>query len=113
MSDLNALFSISACGLPVRGDMPRYSYPVIPDAIPNPNDNGRMLLGVCVDEKLLVVNNLETPRMQFKGGLTYRQGQVWVSELDSCLISHEYIDKVESFEIIQDLRLPSNHAPYP
>ena len=72
--------------------------------MPNPNDNGWVLLGICVDEKLLVVNNLETSLKQFKGGLTYRQGQVWVSELDSCLISHEYIDKVDSFKIILDLR---------
>ena len=28
---------------------------VIPDAVPNLNDNGPVLLEVCVDEKLLVV----------------------------------------------------------
>ena len=111
MGDLNARFGISVQQLPREINLSHFSYPFVPDPLPNPNDNALVLLGMCIDERLLIINNLKTQFSHFKSALTYRQGLTWTSEIDSCLVSDSMVDLIENFEILQDLSLPSNHAP--
>lgn len=79
-----------------------YSYTDIPDRI-QPNDNANVLLGVCIE--LLIVNNLCTGEKTYSSNRTYRQGRVWVSELDSCLMSTDIVKHLCNFDVNQDLAL--------
>lgn len=78
---------------------------------PGINDNGKKVLAVCKDRKLLVVNNLSTGSSSFPGGLTYRTRNKWISQLDLCIVSEDLIPCVSHFDVNQDTTLPSNHAP--
>ena len=111
LGDFNARFGIGIRDVLTRNGLFQYSYPFVPDPIPSPNENAQVLLGLCIDEDLLIVNNLQTSEKYFQSALTYRQGQLWTSELDYCIISHEIMYIVDDFQIIQDRHLPSNHAP--
>ena len=75
------------------------------------NDNGKRLLAVCRDSKLIVVNNLVAGSNCFLGGLTFRKRNRWISQLDLCVTSEELIPCVSHFNIDQDSTFPSNHAP--
>ena len=110
MGDMNARFGNAVLELPGRLGCEQYSYTDIPDRV-QPNDNANALLGVCIDEKLLIVNNLCTGERTYCSNQTYRQGRVWVSELDSCIMSTDIIKYLCNFNINQDLALPSDHAP--
>ncbi|XP_071548805.1 uncharacterized protein [Panulirus ornatus] len=57
--DLNARFGHSVYELPVSLEQSQCSYPSIPDPLPTPNENARVLLGICKDENLFVLNNLK------------------------------------------------------
>ena len=107
--DMNARFGEAVCELPGRLRLEQCSYPTIPDRV-QCNDNASALLGVCIEEELLVVNNLCCFENMYTSKLTYRQGCVWVSEIDSCLMSASIIRYLCGFNVNQDLRLPSDHA---
>ncbi len=72
MGDMNARFGNAVRELPASLVLDQYSYQRIPDPI-QPHDNAIALLGICVDEKLLVVNNVCCNEMMYSGNLTYRQ----------------------------------------
>ena len=38
------------------------------------NDNGKKVIGICKDQHLIVVNNLNTSSGKFTGALSYREG---------------------------------------
>ena len=61
------------------------SYPDTVNPVRIAIDKTKALVGICRDEHLLVLNNPKTFTDHYKGELTYRQGQLWVSELDACL----------------------------
>ena len=48
---------------------------------------------------------------QLGGGLTYRKGNRWSSELDVSLVSQSFLNSVESFLVHRDIPWPSDHAP--
>ncbi|KAG0724000.1 hypothetical protein GWK47_041536 [Chionoecetes opilio] len=110
MGHVNARFGAAVCELPVTLGLDQYSYPNIPDRV-QPNDNANALLGICIDERLLIVNNLRCNETMYSSNLTYRQGRVWVSELDSYIASSNMVEQVYSFNDNQDVTLPSDHAP--
>ncbi len=60
---------------------------------------------------MLIVNNLCTGDKTFSSNLTYLHGRVWVSELDTCIMSHNNIRQLCNFSVNQDIMLPSDHAP--
>ena len=93
-------------------DNPDLTYVPV-DNISQPNFNGRKLLDVAKDCDLLVINNLLQCNKSkfFDGGLTFRKGQRWISELDICLISSSRIVAVAELTIDQRLHIPSDHAP--
>ena len=69
------------------------------------------MLGICVDEHLLLVNNLKTPKKHFKSNKTYRKGREWISELDTCIVSEGLIRYIKGYDVIFNDSLPSDHAP--
>ena len=111
LGDLNARFGEAVSELPVALGLEQCSYPDVPDQIRAPNDNASALLGVCVEENLLLLNNLKSGNKHFPSKLTFRQGMEFVSELDLCVVSPDLIEYVEEFNVIQDMSLPSDHAP--
>ena len=75
------------------------------------NENGKKLLSILKDNKMVVVNNLSTSSRNFSSGLTFRMRKIWKSELDLCIMSRELVPTVSHMSVNQDTRLPSNHAP--
>ena len=46
----------------------------------------------------------------FSDAPTFRRKQQWISQLDFCIVSRDILHDINSFEVIQDLKLPSDHA---
>ena len=108
---MNARFGTSIKELTERLGLVGYSYPSIPDPIPNPNDNALALFGMCIEDKLLVINNLKTPHSYFQSRKTFRRGREWISEIDTCIVSKGLINFVGGYEVVENDSLPSDHAP--
>ncbi len=73
LGDMNTRFGEYVRDLPRSADVQNvhfYTYPHIPDAVHNPNDNARTLATLCIDAKLLIVNNLMAPTQYFPSKLT-------------------------------------------
>ena len=77
----------------------------------NSNSNGEYLRSICVDSDLIVLNNLKYYENYFSDLSTFRRRNIWISQLDLCIISKSIINQVTSFDVNQDLLLPSDHAP--
>lgn len=73
VGDLNARFGEAVSELPVALGVEQCSYPDVPDQIRAPNDNASALLGVCVEENLLLLNNLKSGNKHFPSKLTSRR----------------------------------------
>ena len=112
IGDMNARFGRAIKNLPnyliTDYDI---DYPTIPDPIPAPNHHAQILFGLCCEENIVPVNNLKFDDNHFRGALTYRQGRVWKSEVDVCLISLDLAKHIHNFEVLQQDNLPSDHAP--
>ena len=108
---MNARFGSSIKELTEQLGLFEYSYPFIPDPIPTPNISALALLGLCVDEELLVVNNLKTPNSHYNSRKTFRRGREWISEIDTCIVSKSLIKYIRGFNVIDNDSLPSDHAP--
>ena len=73
LGDLNARFGPS-----VRDILPSIvvpgsdncTYPVIPDQVNRPNDNAQTMSTICMEQKLVVINNLKIGEKHFKSNLT-------------------------------------------
>ena len=114
IGDLNARFGKYARELPRLIELPDsnlYSYPVLADDVQVPNDNAFILSTICKESGLLLVNNLKTPSKHFLSNKTYRKGNDWLSELDTCLVSTRVLSDVREFSVINNISLPSDHAP--
>ena len=74
------------------------------------NDNGREVIQICKDNKLLVLNNLEAEERNFPSDLTFRRKNKWISEVDICLLSSKLVKYAKSFHVSHD-NYPSDHAP--
>lgn len=81
VGDLNAQFGESVNELPDTLGIEQCSYPNNPDQIRTPDDNAKALLGLCIEENLVVLNNLRIRERYFPSKLTFRQGSV----LDYCV----------------------------
>ena len=114
LGDMNARFGSSVRNIPLRSTTPEISlctYPSIPDDIQSPNDNSVLLSSLCVDNKMLVVNNLQTPSHYFPSNKTYKKRNNWISELDTVVVSYKLINCINKFTVHQTDWLPSDHAP--
>ena len=111
VGDVNARMGKKLRELPDNLDLENLSYPSIPDPIQVPNGNANIVFSMCCEENLAVVNNAKIGNKHFNSKLTYKQGNVWTSELDLCLVSPNLLSHISNFNIIQDLSLPSDHSP--
>lgn len=111
IGDLNARVGVAVRELPERVGLPQYSYTEISDLVQAPNDNAAAILGICVEERLLIVNNLRTTDAYFQGKKTFKRGREWISELDTCIVSEGLIKCIQSFNVVHNYSLPSDHAP--
>ena len=105
VGDLNARLGTrvhsvdESCGL---------SHHVLDDTV---NPNGRSLAQTCIANRLTLVNNLKTGDHQWNGNLTYRKTQLWMSEVDLCVVSLPLVEAISHFTVDQNLKYPSDHAP--
>ncbi len=53
-------------------------YPVIVDDVNVPNDNAEILSAICVENSMIVVNNLKCKEKHFLGNNTFRRRGVWI-----------------------------------
>ena len=59
---------------------------------------------------MVIGNHLVYGEHTFGGGLTFRRGSDWISEIDLCIISQKLLNHLKSVEINQNI-LMSDHAP--
>ena len=114
IGDLNARFGNSVRSIISRSNnvnIQSCSYPNIPDDIASPNDSAYILSSICVDNNLIVLNNVKTPISHFPSQKTFKRRNQWVSEIGTIVTSYEMINYVEQFNVHQTDWLPSNHAP--
>ena len=57
------------------------------------------------------MNNLRTPYHKWEGKSAYRKKQRWISEVDLCLVSAPLVEAILGFDVNQNLKFPSDHAP--
>ena len=113
MGDLNARFGASVRNIPVTAGIPdcySYTYPVIPDPVEKISYNASILSTICIDQGLLVLNNLKSGNKYYESRLSYRAGNHWISELDVCILSHKVLTCVKDFDVSGESSLPSDHA---
>ena len=115
IGDLNARFGSSSRDIPSLAELPNYStlykYPYIPDPVQHPNDNANILASICMETKMVVLNNLQYQGQHYKSDKTFRKGTDWVSELDTCVVSPKLLTNMQDLSVLKDLQLPSDHAP--
>ena len=111
VGDINARLGKKLRELPDDLDINDLSYPTIPDQIQVANANANIIYSMCCEEKLAIVNNAKIENKHFNSKLTYKQGNIWTSELDLCIMSPNLLNRITNFNIIQDFSLPSDHAP--
>ena len=114
VGDLNARFGTSVRNMLALSNIPdvsMYEYPIIPDEISTPNNNAYILSNLCIDNNLLVLNNLKTHDNYFPSKKTFKKRNQWISELDTVTVSYNLLEYIYNFNVHQTLWLPSDHAP--
>lgn len=114
IGDMNARYGMYSCELPRLIELPvseLYSYPSLPDEIRLPNDNAYIMSTICVDTKLMLIKNLKILNNHFESKMSYRKGDVWISEVDTCVVSSSVLGGVNQFSVIYDDSLSSDHTP--
>ncbi len=84
MGDMNARFGKAARDLADMYELPGMdiSYSVIDDDVGHMNDNAEFLSAICMNSKLVVLNNLKTPQRHFISGKPFRKRDTWVVTLE-------------------------------
>ena len=116
IGDMDARFGEAVRHLLTLMDTPNieeFSHPSIPDNVnvPYTITQNFWLQHVSTNNSLLVINNLKYREKHFPGKKSFRRGDTWVSELDTCVISSRLLDFVKHFAVLQRAGgLPSDHA---
>ena len=113
MGDMNARFGKCVRDMAEMYDLPdvTITYPTIEDDVGAMNDNAELLSSICLDNNLLVLNNLKTQDRHYVSSKTYRKRNIWVSELDTCIVSPCLLEHIHDFAVNKRADLPSDHAP--
>ena len=85
-----------------------FSYTANPDT--HVNANGREMSNLCRSSSLVPVNHMVCQNVVCEGGLTFRRGGSWVSQLYWALVSKTSMNAVKEFKILKEVDLPSDHA---
>ena len=72
--------------------------------------NGLIEKSICINNDMVVVNGLIEKCRKFDDSMTYKRKNKWISRIDMCLISPTLISLIDSFSVIQNAHLPSDHA---
>lgn len=75
------------------------------------NQNGHDLMSIYKNFNLVPINHRNTPNCLSEGGLTFRHGQVCVSQLEWVCCSSTFANASQSFVIHPGGFPQSNHAP--
>ena len=73
---MNARFGTSVRNISLSSSIPEIqacTYPDIPDNLTSPNDNAYLLSTICVDNDLIVLNNIKTPTDHFPSCKTLKE----------------------------------------
>ena len=89
-------------------DSPELNYAVIDNQT---DSNGRTLARICQNNELVPVNNLRTTNARWNSKLTFRRKGNWISEVDHCLVHRSMVNNIQTFDVLHDLTMPSDHAP--
>ena len=114
IGDMNARFGSTVSNLLSRSSNPGIqacSYPVIEDDISSPNNSAFLLSSICVDNELVVLNNIKSSVHHFQSKKTFKRTNQWISEIDTCVVSFDMLNSCKEFLVHQTDWLPSNHAP--
>ena len=98
MGDMNARYA-------TPDNTHTHQYAANPDCVINAN--GRKLLSLCSESKLVMVNGLKYHSRQLDTNFTYHRGNLR-SQNDWCVTNH--IESMKSFEILRKLNV-SDHNP--
>ena len=113
VGDMNTRFGTTTRDIIPLIEIPNseiYSYPNFADKTNNANDNAEILSAICIEQSVLVVNNLKTPTSYYPGNKTFRKRNEWISEIDVCVASPSIVHRINEFRVRQDENLPSDHA---
>ena len=75
------------------------------------NEQGRQILQMCKETKMVVVNHLNEAENSRNTELSFRKKQRWISELDICIADKKALPIITRLRTEQSLRMPSDHAP--
>ena len=74
------------------------------------NTPGKRLLNMCTDNSLVIANHLNYNNRSLGGNLSFKKGNVWISELDLCLAHEDLLPMIEDVKVRQEVG-GSDHAP--
>ena len=75
------------------------------------NANGVDVMNLCISNHLKPLNQAIQNCKVYDGGLTYKQKDKWISQLDWALVSESTLPHVSQYHILKGYKLPTNHAP--
>ena len=81
-----------------------------PNVDTSTNPNGRRMQQLCLSTGVRPVNHLNYADKEFPGGLTYRKGETWISQLDWALVSTNALEHVQELTIEPQIPVSSDHA---
>ena len=73
-------------------------------------ENGQDLISICQSYAMVQLNHLEHHNLKYQGGLTYKQGETWISQLNWVLCSKSVVSNVDKFSILCENMLLTDHA---
>ena len=109
LGDLNCRYASLRKHFLAKPEGCNLQYSQSPDPATSPNVNAKHLIGVL--RPLILLNGLCGQNLQLTHKLTFRQRSRWVSELDHCYASPGLLNSVRDLRVVDDVSLPSNHAP--
>ncbi|ELU17227.1 hypothetical protein CAPTEDRAFT_210518 [Capitella teleta] len=98
IGDMNARRGVQVSTL-LSSASQEWRYDELPDPVPQPKSHGKIVLEMCKHLNAVIINNLSTGSKFFRGSLTFRERQRWISELDLCIISSELVHLVDNLVI--------------
>ncbi len=114
IGDLNARFGLKVRDLLKNVEIQNrdyFSYPTVADDVRVPSENAFIMLNICKDANMIVLNNIKTQKKHFVSNNTYIKGNQWISELDTCVLSPSVLSSVTEFSVLRRKLFASDHSP--
>ena len=74
------------------------------------NSYGDILQSIAEENDIIIVNGLIGENRKFDDSLTFKKKETWISRLDLMLCSYDIIPLIDTFKVIKEHHLPSDHA---